>query len=419
MDFGLLFYSSELIYVCISFICLLIYGSTWRVARPFLKKKARYVLKINMLAAILKVFQLPYLFHIESPEHLFCVTGVDILTYLPLNIVFWVYYLQIGKQPQKVLYPLFVLAGTIILFMEGWVILNVESFSVFRNLIQYLIWTIISAQIVLFGLFLYVGYHSEISSFKMSFSNDQYFPKSYILPSAVIILIGLTFNMISFYGQNHWGKLIVNIYFGIIHMYVLIHWIPTRLLGESYLQTQTSGGRKQIDDKDANRNVDSETKAKMIFSSLLSDSVLSGEERYEALNPFEKKEQVYQLILEKANEVIREHRLYLNPELHLTDLLPYLNTNRTYLSKAINQNENMNFYRLILSYRIHHLRELLRDNPDIKFNDAAVESGFSSSKNLSRIFRQELDMTPTKFRTLPADEQHKVLDNYNLILNRI
>lgn len=419
MDFGLLFYSSELIYLCISFICFLVYWSTWRRIRSFLEDKARYVLKINMMVGVLKILQLPYLFNIGSADHLFCVTTVDLLTYLPLNIIFWIYYLQIGRQPKRALYPLFLLAGMLILFIEGCVIFNVESFSSFRSLIQYFIWIIVSVQIGLFGLYLYLGYHSEISSFKMSFSNDQYFPKSYILSSAVIILIGLTFNMISFYGQNHWGKLIVNTYFGIIHMYVLIHWIPTRLLGESYLQTQTSGGRKQIDDKDANRNVDSETKAKMIFSSLLSDPVLSGEERYEALNPFEKKEQVYQLILEKANEVIREHRLYLNPELHLTDLLPYLNTNRTYLSKAINQNENMNFYRLILSYRIQYLRELLYENPDIKFNDAAVESGFSSSKNLSRIFRQELDMTPTEFRTLPPAEQHKLLDNYNLILNSI
>ena len=413
MDFGLLFYSFGLIYVCISFICLLIYGSTWKRARSFIEDKARYVLEINMLAAILKAFQLPYLFHIESPDHLFCVTTVDLLTYLPLNIVFWIYYLQIGRQMKIVLYPLFLVAGIIILFMEGCVIFQIESFSVFRNLIQYFIWGIFSTQIVFFSLYLYLGYHSEIRSFKMFFSNDQYFPRSYILSSAVIILIGLTFNIISFYGQSPWGKLAVNTYFSGIYVYVLIFWVPSRLLDESYLRTRPTRAR---DGNDA-ECINSENK--MICSSLLSDPLLSGEERYGALNSFEKKELVYQLILEKANEVIREHRLYLNPELHLTDLLPYLNTNRTYLSKAINQNENMNFYRLILSYRIHHLRELLHKNPDIKFNDAAVESGFSSSKNLSRIFRQELDMTPTKFRTLPADEQYKVLDNYNLILNRI
>lgn len=120
-------------------------------------------------------------------------------------------------------------------------------------------------------------------------------------------------------------------------------------------------------------------------------------------------------LLNDVCQIIEEHHLYKNSNLKLPDLLQYLNTNRTYLSAAINKN-NLNFYRLILCYRIRHIQKLLHEKPNMKINEVAVDAGFNSAKNLSRIFRLELAMTPSEFKRLSVEEQDSLLKCKNLKL---
>lgn len=394
MNLDLLFYSVALCYLCVSFVCVLMNYSTLKRMSEVIEVRIRYVINVTTLTNGLKMLQIPYLFNIDSPLFLFYVTVVDLLVYLPLNILFWIYYLDILQQQRKVLYTLFALSAGMILAIAWMVFYHPSSLVVYKNNLFWSVLTLLISQLVLFMIFIFRGYRSEILSYKMNFSNDQQFPKSYILPSASVIILGLLLNIFSFIGQSNWIKMFITLYFTGLMLYVRLYWIP-----HNYLFSPITVRVK-----------------KYLGEHKKEETYIPESKEDETGGVVDSRDALYQSILENVNKEIRERALYLNPELHLSDLLPYLNTNRTYLSKAINQNEHMNFYRLILSYRIHYLRELMRKHPDIKFNDAAIASGFGSSKSLSRIFRQELDLTPTKFKSMSVREQDDLLQEYKLSL---
>ena len=95
-----------------------------------------------------------------------------------------------------------------------------------------------------------------------------------------------------------------------------------------------------------------------------------------------------------------EAKPYLNSDLKIDDLCIVLNTNRNYLSKAINNKYGMNFLNLINSYRIGRAKDLLSDK---KFEHYSIQgvaemSGFKSSSSFYTFFKQIVGVTPTDFR---------------------
>ena len=127
---------------------------------------------------------------------------------------------------------------------------------------------------------------------------------------------------------------------------------------------------------------------------------------------------MHEAILNDVHYIINENKLSRKSDLKLQDLLKYINTNRTYLSAAINKNENTNFYKLILKYRMTHFYYLINEEKDILLSEAAFDSGFGTSKVLSRVFRQELDITPSDFIKLTPLEQSQILKDTDLLLKR-
>ena len=105
-------------------------------------------------------------------------------------------------------------------------------------------------------------------------------------------------------------------------------------------------------------------------------------------------------LLEKLHQVMQTELLYLNPNLRLTDLQSKLYTNRTYLSRAINEVPGQSFYSIVLNYRIEYAKKLLITEPSKKLDEIAILSGFSSRSYFSRIFKEEVGITPSKYREL-------------------
>ena len=69
---------------------------------------------------------------------------------------------------------------------------------------------------------------------------------------------------------------------------------------------------------------------------------------------------------------------YLNPEFRLLDMRQVLPLNRTYLSQLINTEYGCNFYQFVTNYRIEEAKRLMREHPDMKFQEIAEQCGFSS-----------------------------------------
>ena len=99
----------------------------------------------------------------------------------------------------------------------------------------------------------------------------------------------------------------------------------------------------------------------------------------------------YRRILESWME---KEKPYTNPEFRLLDMRQVLPLNRTYLSQLINSEYGCNFYQFVTNYRIEEAKRLMREHPDMKFQDVSEQCGFSSPTVFSRVFAREVGMTP-------------------------
>lgn len=99
-------------------------------------------------------------------------------------------------------------------------------------------------------------------------------------------------------------------------------------------------------------------------------------------------------------KLLQENKLYLNPEIRVTELCKKLNTNRTYLSRVINEEFGLSFSDFINQYRVAYARELLMRDKDERFSHThiAEQSGFGSLSSFNRAFRKELGLTPGEYR---------------------
>lgn len=111
-------------------------------------------------------------------------------------------------------------------------------------------------------------------------------------------------------------------------------------------------------------------------------------------NPDTESNAEYRRVLE---EWMAGEKPYINPEFRLIDLRQVLPLNRTYLSNFINAEYNCNFYQFVTNYRIEEAKRLMKEQPDMKLQDVAEQSGFSSPVVFSRIFARETGMTPREW----------------------
>lgn len=97
-----------------------------------------------------------------------------------------------------------------------------------------------------------------------------------------------------------------------------------------------------------------------------------------------------------------EEKPYLWCDLSLEECCKKMNTNRTYLSKLINDKYQMGFYDLLFEYRVRAAIEYL-NNP--KLSHFSVEgigemAGFKSNSNFYKRFKNAVGMTPSQFREM-------------------
>ncbi len=89
-------------------------------------------------------------------------------------------------------------------------------------------------------------------------------------------------------------------------------------------------------------------------------------------------------LTERIVEVVGKEKIYLQPDLKLEDLARMMNTNRTYIYQAINQQMGITFNEFINRQRIAYAEQLMNDNPTLSANDVAIQSGFASISSFYR-----------------------------------
>lgn len=115
------------------------------------------------------------------------------------------------------------------------------------------------------------------------------------------------------------------------------------------------------------------------------------------LNVDEKKIEDYHA---KINSAVKKDKIYLNPDLKLSDLSEATRIPSYLLSYAINQIYKKSFNDLINDLRIEEFQHLAGDaeNKNITILALSLESGFNSKSNFNTQFKKRMNMTPKDFR---------------------
>ncbi len=93
---------------------------------------------------------------------------------------------------------------------------------------------------------------------------------------------------------------------------------------------------------------------------------------------------------------------YLDSDIHIESLAKKLSIPERMLSRILNQHFGKNFFEFINEYRINDAKQLLLDpkNLDRPILDILYEAGFTSKSTFNAIFKKNLGLTPSQFRTL-------------------
>lgn len=97
-------------------------------------------------------------------------------------------------------------------------------------------------------------------------------------------------------------------------------------------------------------------------------------------------------------ERITGEKLYTTEGLTVEQLAGILGVSKHSLSRAINNNEGVNFNTFIGRLRIAEAQAIMKDNPGVPFAQLAMNVGFSEQSNFSRQFKAITGFTPGEFR---------------------
>jgi YesN/AraC family two-component response regulator len=102
-----------------------------------------------------------------------------------------------------------------------------------------------------------------------------------------------------------------------------------------------------------------------------------------------------------ACHLMEEQHLYLDPAFDLGELVKRLNTNRSYLSQAINQYSDDGFRSFLNKYRVQHAKNILwaiaYSTSTVPFAEVWTNCGMNSNQSFYRIFKAMTGLTPKEY----------------------
>lgn len=99
-------------------------------------------------------------------------------------------------------------------------------------------------------------------------------------------------------------------------------------------------------------------------------------------------------LIARFHQLMKEERLFLQPQLTLQDVAEKLHSNKTYVSKLVNNTYNMGFPELINKLRVEYAEQYILTHRDAIQAEIAAECGFLSASTFNNIFTKIKGMTP-------------------------
>lgn len=136
------------------------------------------------------------------------------------------------------------------------------------------------------------------------------------------------------------------------------------------------------------------------LTELKNEDVSVTQEENTDLNSDHYNENLKNRLLNDLKELLEKGEIFKQNDLRITDVSNKLNTNRTYISKIVNEDLKTNFSDLINNYRIEYAKKLLTntDNESLGLSQIGELSGFKSDSSFYRIFKNKEGVSPGDFR---------------------
>lgn len=116
----------------------------------------------------------------------------------------------------------------------------------------------------------------------------------------------------------------------------------------------------------------------------LSTSIISS-----AASPGEEKD-----LLARFQHLMLDEQLFLQPSITLTDVAERLHTNKTYISRMVNQSYNLGFPEVLNILRVDYAEQYIRKYPAANQEDIARACGFLSASSFNSTFKRITGYTP-------------------------
>ncbi|KAF7775250.1 hypothetical protein PCIT_a1399 [Pseudoalteromonas citrea] len=102
-------------------------------------------------------------------------------------------------------------------------------------------------------------------------------------------------------------------------------------------------------------------------------------------------------LVKKLTYAMQSEKLFLNPQLSLSELAEHIDINNTDVSATLNICLQMSFYDFVNQYRIDEAKRLLCRSR-CKILAVAYDAGFNSKSNFNRLFKAHTGVTPSEYR---------------------
>jgi AraC-like DNA-binding protein len=106
------------------------------------------------------------------------------------------------------------------------------------------------------------------------------------------------------------------------------------------------------------------------------------------------------ITMQQLSDLMSQKELYKNPELRITDIALIIGTNRTYISRIVNEEIHTNFCDWVNGFRIEYVKEIMNNSEydNLSIQQIGEMAGFSSSSTFYRVFKEKEGIAPGECR---------------------
>lgn len=336
-----------------------------------------------------------------------CFIGIHLLSYYLYSLGFWVKYPHLIG----VTHPFPLIHGVMLYLYTFYSLPFCQKFRT-RDLLHFLPFVLMYIYMIPTFLFSYSAEQKRVSD---ELGVDSEFQPFFIVSAIAFIISGIVYPILSYKLTQRYRKTI-NQYFAYL-LRINLKWLQFFILSifVVYISGAFFGTLHYVMRIPFVFNID--YVAFFLFISFLiflgyfgirQEGVFSNQSsleniglskiKKEYLNSGLKKEDA-KILLQKLKQHMQTEKPYLNPKLSLGNLSQQLNVSANYLSQAINQYENKNFYDFVNEYRVNEFiaRASMPENKKFNILSIAYDAGFNSKSSFNQIFKKKTTKTPSQF----------------------